>query len=95
MKLVDLFKRYWGWLIAVAIAIAVVIAKILGPKPRTEILDKAREQATILRTERDKEHQKLVEKTQAKISEIQKIEAESDEAKRLQLLANIANRNKG
>jgi hypothetical protein len=92
-KLMAVAKRYWFVLAAAAFGILYLLTRNNGAaKAAKELMDKATSAAAALRAERDAATQKVDAATEARVEEIAKAETDPDEQRRLQALADIANR---
>jgi len=86
-------KRYWLWIVlGLAIAIFVVSRLLPTPKGKPELLQKAKDDAGKIHEAAAKELETHAAKMEANEREFAEIEKISDEEKRLQALAEFANR---
>ena len=92
----DWLKKWWLWLVLGAAAILFILSRLLPTtsKGKPELLQKAKDEAKDAKDDAAKtleEHNKEMDKRQ---EELDKIKAITNEAARLQALADFANRHK-
>lgn len=88
------FKRWGIWLMLALFAVLFFIVKYMLPAPKgaIKVLDEARKATEDLKATKAKEHAELTQVMEAKATELKQIQTISDEEKRLQALADFANR---
>lgn len=86
-------KRYWLWIVLGLAFVIFVVSRLLPTsKGKPEVLEKAKAEADKIHDVAAKELEKHAAKMEANEREFAEIEKISDEEKRLQALAEFANR---
>jgi len=91
----DWFKRYKIWLILIAITVVVFALWMFlptGDKGALKILKDTEDKVNKLKEAKVKELEVITEEMDERVEELMEIKAEPDEDKRLQALADFANR---